>query len=68
MSDPRAYVKAILAGAIAFAGAGATAATDGSISAAEWWGIASTTLVALGVVYGVPNGKPEEYVGEHRAD
>lgn len=48
--------KALLAGAIAFTGTVATGyADDGVMVAAEWWGSASTALVAIGVVYGVPN-------------
>lgn len=48
--------KALLAGAIAGAGAMTTAAADGDVTQAEGWTVALSALVALGAVYGVPNG------------
>lgn len=47
--------KALLAGAIALVGSLATAAVDGGISTAEWLTAASTGLIALGGVWGIPN-------------
>ena len=58
VQHPATYAKGLLAGAIAFVGAGATAAIDGGISQAEWWAMAAAGLVALGGVYGIPNRDP----------
>lgn len=60
MKNPMQYIKAVLAGAVAFAGAGATAAATDGISEAEWWAIAATTLVALASVYAVPNREVQD--------
>lgn len=48
--------KAVVAGGVAFGGGLATAMADGQVDAIEWVGIAVTTLVALGAVFGVENG------------
>jgi hypothetical protein len=47
--------KALTAAGVAFTGAGATAAVDGTISGYEWWTIAGATLAALALVWRVPN-------------
>ena len=48
--------KSLVAAGVAFTGAGATAAADGTITPAEWWVVAGATLVALAAVWRVPNG------------
>lgn len=48
--------KAILAAAIAGTGALATAYADGDLTAAESWTALTAALVALGAVFGIPNG------------
>lgn len=53
------YAKAIVGALIAGLGAVGTALTDNTISTQEWVAIASATLVALGVVFGVPNKDPQ---------
>lgn len=58
LQHPFTYAKGLLAGAIAFVGAGATAAIDGEITMGEWWAMAAAGLVALGGVYGIPNRDP----------
>jgi hypothetical protein len=52
------YAKAIVAALISGLGALGTAYTDGEVSAQEWIAVASAFLVALGVVFGVPNKDP----------
>lgn len=52
------YAKAIVGALTAGLGALGTALTDGDVSAQEWVAVASATLVALGVVFGVPNRDP----------
>lgn len=52
---PAQYAKAVVGAAIAGLGALGTALTDGHVSGSEWLVVASTTLVALGGVFGVPN-------------
>jgi hypothetical protein len=47
--------KALLAGAIAGAGAVAVGYADGAITTAEIWTAVASGLTALGVVWGVPN-------------
>jgi hypothetical protein len=47
--------KALLAGAIAGAGAVAVGYADGAITTAEVWTAVASGLTALGVVWGVPN-------------
>jgi len=59
MSKFAPYAKAVLAAAIAGLGALGTALTDGSVSTAEWVAVASAVVVALGVVWGVPNKPPQ---------
>lgn len=53
------YAKAIVGALVAGLGALGTALTDGAVSAQEWVAVASATLVALGVVFGVPNRDPQ---------
>lgn len=55
----RGSVKALLAGAIAGVSSVAMAAGDEVVTTGEWWAAAAAALVALGVVYGVPNTGPE---------
>lgn len=55
MSTTTAYIKAILAAIVAGLGALSTGLTADGISAAEGVSALSATLVALGVVYAVPN-------------
>ena len=57
------YAKALVGAAVAGLGALGTALTDSHVSAQEWVAVASATLVALGVVFGVPNADP---AGEHQ--
>lgn len=59
MNSIAPYAKAIVGAAVAGLGAAGTALTDGVVSGQEWVAIASATLVALGVVFGVPNKDPE---------
>lgn len=47
--------KALVAAGVAFCGALATAATDDTVTVAEWATIGGATLAALGVVWRVPN-------------
>lgn len=54
----KATAKALVAAGVAFTGAGATAAADGTITSAEWWVVAGTTLGALALVWRVPNVPP----------
>lgn len=63
MNSIAPYAKAFVGAAVAGLGAAGTALTDGVISGQEWVAIASATIVALGVVFGVPNKDPE---GEHQ--
>lgn len=56
--------KALLAGLTAGVGAIATAAIDDKITPGEWWAGAAAALVALGLVYGVPN-KTAVYDARH---
>lgn len=59
MSGVLPYAKAIVGALVAGLGAAGTALTDGGVSAQEWVAVASATLVALGVVFGVPNQDPD---------
>jgi hypothetical protein len=59
MNHPATYAKGILAGLIAFVGAGATAAVDNGITYGEWWVMAGAGLAALGGTYGIPNRDPK---------
>lgn len=54
----RPYMKAIVGGLVAGLTALGTAMTDGTVSTAEWVGIAVATLGALGIVYATPNRVP----------
>lgn len=54
MKKIQPYVKALLAGAIAFTGSVATAYADNGATVAEWWLSVSAGLTALGAVYGTP--------------
>jgi hypothetical protein len=54
--------KAIAAAVTAFGGALGTALSDGTVTAAEWVGIAVTTAVATAAVWGAPNAD-----GRHEA-
>lgn len=54
------YLKALVAGLVAFTGAVATGYQSGDeMSQAEWWFAISTGLVALATVFGVPNKDPQ---------
>lgn len=53
------YAKAIVAALTAGLGALGTAWADDVITNQEWIGVAVATLAALGVVFAVPNKKPE---------
>jgi hypothetical protein len=55
MSYVLSITKALLAGAIAGAGAVAVGYADGAITTAEVWTAVASALAALGVVWGVPN-------------
>jgi len=67
--NPAIYAKAIASAVIAFVGAGATAATDGAISFAEWWVIGSATVVAAGAVFGVRNAEEyDDYIADAWGD
>jgi hypothetical protein len=55
MSYVATITKALLAGAIAGAGAVAVGYSDGAITTAEIWTAVASGLTALGVVWGVPN-------------
>jgi hypothetical protein len=55
MSYVMSITKALLAGAIAGAGAVAVGYADGAITTAEVWTAVASGLAALGVVWGVPN-------------
>jgi len=47
--------KSLTAALIAGAGALQTAATDGLVTTAEWVYVATVTILALGIVWAVPN-------------
>lgn len=51
----QSIAKAIAAGATAFGGAFAVAASDQVITSGEWVTIVVATLVAAAAVWGVPN-------------
>ena len=53
------YAKAIIGAASAFVASLVTALGDNTISGQEWLTAVAAALVALGVVYAVPN-KPQE--------
>jgi hypothetical protein len=55
--------KAIAAAVTAFGGALGTALADGTVTAAEWIGIAVTTVVATGAVGSTPNADGRHAVG-----
>lgn len=55
MNAAKPYAKCLVAAGVAFCATGATAAADGTITGAEWFGIIGGTLAALGAVFGVPN-------------
>ena len=55
MNTVLSIAKALLAGAIAGAGAVAVGYADGSLTTAETWTAVASGLTALGVVWGVPN-------------
>lgn len=54
----REYAKALWGALVAGLGALSTAITDGSVTTAEWVTIASAAVIALGVIWGVPNKSP----------
>lgn len=60
--NPLTYLKAIASMVAAGLGAAYLGLDDGTLTAQEWVGIMQSALVALGVVWGVPNlskgGKP----------
>ena len=49
------YAKAIVGALVSGATAWGTAIADGSVTAAEWSGVVVAFLLALGLVWGVPN-------------
>ena len=49
------YAKAIVACLLAGLGALGTALVDDAVTPAEWVGVATAALAALGLVYAVPN-------------
>lgn len=51
-------IKAILGGAGAFIASLVTALGDNVISGQEWVTAAGAAIIALGVVYQIPNSKP----------
>ena len=55
MEHVKPIAKALVACGVAVCGAGATAAAEGGISGAEWWGIVGAGLAALALVWRVPN-------------
>jgi hypothetical protein len=55
MNAALSIAKALLAGAIAGAGAIAVGYADGVLTTAEAWTAVASGLTALGVVWGVPN-------------
>ncbi|ABS03184.1 hypothetical protein [Kineococcus radiotolerans] len=56
LAQPKLYVKAISAGALAGLGAAGTALVDGVVTGQEWVGIAIAALAAGITVYNIPNG------------
>jgi hypothetical protein len=56
--------KAIAAAVTAFGGAVGTALADGTVSTAEWIGVAVTTVIAATTVWSVPNAAAD---GRHEA-
>lgn len=60
------YAKAIVGALLAGLAALATGLADGSMTPVEWVLMASATIAAGGIVFGVPNASPEE-APEHRA-
>lgn len=56
LTQPKLYVKAISAGALAGLGAAGTALADGVVTGQEWIGIVSAALVAGIAVYNIRNG------------
>lgn len=57
MDDPKKPWKALIAGLTAALGTAFTALSDNGITAQEGVGIALTTVIAVGAVYGVRNPK-----------
>lgn len=55
----QSYLKAIVASLVAGLGSLAQALDNDNVSAQEWVNAAITALVALGVVWGVPNLDPK---------
>jgi len=53
------YLKAIVGALIAGLGSLSQALDDSGVTAQEWVSVAIATLVALGVVWGVPNLDPK---------
>lgn len=51
------YAKAIVGAIVAALGTTQIALTDSIISPVEWVQIASVTIAALGLIWGVPNEK-----------
>ena len=49
------YAKAIIAALVAGLGSLQVASADGHVTTAEWIQVASVTVAALGLVWGVPN-------------
>ncbi|MEV0156867.1 hypothetical protein AB0H57_24490 [Micromonospora sp. NPDC050686] len=49
------YAKALVGAAVAGLGVLGTALVDNTVTPAEWVGVASAALAALGLVYAVPN-------------
>jgi hypothetical protein len=57
LAQPKLYVKAISAGALAGLGAAGTALADGVVTGQEWIGIVSAAIVAGVAVYNIRNGE-----------
>ena len=53
------YAKALIAALVAGLGSLQVASADGKITPAEWIQVASVTVAALGLVWGVPNATPD---------
>lgn len=60
------YLKAVVAGVVAFAGGMGVAYVDGGLSPAELWTTIGATATAVGTVWGVPNlAAPNAAAGRH---
>lgn len=59
MASIKPYMKSIVGGLVAGLTVLGTAMIDGTVTNAEWVGVAVATLGALGIVYATPN-RPSE--------